>query len=747
MAKIHVLEKHVVELIAAGEVVERPSSVIKELVENSIDAGATTISVEIQRGGIAYMRVTDNGGGIAREDVPKAFLRNATSKVESAEDLDGIGTLGFRGEALASICAVSRVTLLTRTEEELAGTSYQIEGGEELALEDAGCAKGCTIVVRDLFYNTPARMKFLKKDVSEANAVAGVMDRAALSHPEISFRFVRDHKETLSTPGDRQLRSCIYAVYGKDFTAGLIPVDYAYNGIKVRGFISKPSAVRPNRSMQHFFINGRFVKSKTAMVALEQAFKGSIMAGKFPSCVLHLSVPWEAVDVNVHPSKIEVRFLNEKPIFDAVYHGVKSALLSGDQRKEMILPRPKLDPPASQPEQIRLAAKPAIGPAAQVTAEKEARLLTSQTEQAPNSSLGAYEKVVSGSAGRLAQSQQAPLGKAPDKAFPQTASGPAVAGTSHIGENAADKKPPSSLPGIGAAGRIPVPYEENEPEIYLPVKRQTAIPAVRDFISSPFSFSDEASKPKAAGEAPGDTGFEAAAADRGRKAEPKAQELSEEAAGEKPESSRQAAAAEPPREEAGLQPFGEKRQRLVGEAFRTYLIIEYGDDELLLIDKHAAHERILYEKLKKESGKSCAQYLLEPIPVTLDKNEYAAVLENQKLFWEAGFEVEDFGGGSVLVRSAPLSLEQEDIASSLMEIAGHLLENKTDMSTEKLDWLYHNIACRAAVKAGQITSDQELIALAVALRENPEIRYCPHGRPVSITLKKREIEKQFGRIQ
>ena len=395
---------------------------------------------------------------------------------------------------------------------------------------------------------------------------------------------------------------------------------------------------------------------------------------------------------------------------------MKSALLSGDQRKEMILPRPKLDPPASQPEQIRLAAKPAIGPAAQVAAEKEARLLTSQTEQAPNSSLGAYEKVVSGSAGRLAQPQQAPLGKAPDKAFPQTASGPAVAGTSHIGENAADKKPPSSLPGIGAAGRIPVPYEENEPEIYLPVKRQTAIPAVRDFISSPFSFSDEASKPKAAGEAPGDTGFEAAA-------------------------------AEPPREEAGLQPFGEKRQRLVGEAFRTYLIIEYGDDELLLIDKHAAHERILYEKLKKESGKSCAQYLLEPIPVTLDKNEYAAVLENQKLFWEAGFEVEDFGGGSVLVRSAPLSLEQEDIASSLMEIAGHLLENKTDMSTEKLDWLYHNIACRAAVKAGQITSDQELIALAVALRENPEIRYCPHGRPVSITLKKREIEKQFGRIQ
>ncbi|MFQ9952786.1 MAG: DNA mismatch repair endonuclease MutL, partial [Clostridium sp.] len=336
MGKIHVLDKHVAELIAAGEVVERPSSVIKEVVENAIDAGATSITVEIQHGGTTFMRVTDDGCGIAREDVPKAFIRHATSKVYQQDDLDHIGTLGFRGEALASICAVSKVTLLTRTQEELAGTHYQIDGGEsESGCEDAGCPVGTTLVIRDLFYNTPARMKFLKKDVSEANAVAGVVDRIALSHPEISIRFIRDGKNQLQTPGDGQLKSCIYAVYGKEFTGGLIPVDYQLDGVKVTGFVSKPSASRPTRSMQHFFINGRYVKSRTAMAALEEAFKGSIMVGKFPSCVLHLEISCEAVDVNVHPAKIEVRFINERPIFEAVYHGVKSALLAGDSRSEL----------------------------------------------------------------------------------------------------------------------------------------------------------------------------------------------------------------------------------------------------------------------------------------------------------------------------------------------------------------------------------------------------------------------------
>ncbi len=330
MSKINVLDKHIAELIAAGEVVERPASVIKELVENSIDAGAASITVEIKNGGITYMRVTDNGSGIARDDVAVAFLRHATSKVHSQDDLESISTLGFRGEALASIAAVARVELLTATQGELAGTRYEIDGGVEQTCEDAGCAQGTTLVVRDLFYNTPARMKFLKKDVVEANAIAAVMDRIALSHPEISVRFIRDSRETLNSPGDGKLKSAVYAVFGKEFTAGLIPVEYELNGVKLSGFISKPASARPNRSMQHFFINGRYIKSRTAMVALEEAFKGSLMVGKVPACVLHMGISYQAVDVNVHPSKIEVRFINEKPVFDAVYHGVKTALHRGD---------------------------------------------------------------------------------------------------------------------------------------------------------------------------------------------------------------------------------------------------------------------------------------------------------------------------------------------------------------------------------------------------------------------------------
>ena len=333
MAHIQVLDKHTAELIAAGEVVERPSSVVKELLENTIDAGAKNVSLDIRAGGIQSIAITDNGSGIAREDVPTAFLRHATSKVRTESDLEAIGTLGFRGEALASIAAVARVEMTTRTKEELAGTRYVIEGGEEILLEDAGCPQGTTIVVRDLFYNVPARMKFLKKDVSEGNAVAGVVDRIALSHPEVSIRFVREGKEELLTPGDGDLHSCIYAVFGREFAGGLMPVDYTLGGVHVHGFLCKPAAARANRTMQHFFINGRYVKTRTAMAAMEQAYKGSIMVGKFPSCVLHLDMPAETVDANVHPAKIEVRFINEKPVFDAVYHAVRTALESGDTRR------------------------------------------------------------------------------------------------------------------------------------------------------------------------------------------------------------------------------------------------------------------------------------------------------------------------------------------------------------------------------------------------------------------------------
>lgn len=622
MSKINVLDKHIAELIAAGEVVERPASVIKELVENSIDAGSSAITVEVKNGGITYMRVTDNGCGISRADVPVAFLRHATSKVHGQDDLDSIATLGFRGEALASVAAVSHVEFLTRAAEELAGTRYVIDGGSEQSCDDAGCAQGATIIVRDLFYNTPARMKFLKKDVVEANAIAAVLDKIALSHPEISLRFLRDARETLHTPGDGKLKSAVYAVYGKEFTTGLIPVNYELNGVKVWGFVSKPSAARPNRSMQQFFINGRYVKSRTAMVAMEEAFKGSLMVGKMPACVLHMGVSFQSVDVNVHPSKIEVRFVNEKPIFDAVYHGVKTALNQGDAPNVMQISHPVLSP-FSQPEapvQLILPAAP-------------------KTEQAPPA-LPPVEKP-----------QQVHTYAVSDVKVPQF----------HSDYTVKPDAPPAPQPEL-------LPSEPEEVQEML-----THI-------------------------------------------------------AEEPENS------EP-----------QKAVKLVGEAFGTYIIMERGNGELLFIDKHAAHERMLYERLKAEGGQAVQQMLLQPVTVTLDKNEYSAVLNSIETYAAAGFEIEDFGSGTVIVRSAPLILGGEDVADAVMEIAGYLESAKNDITTEQLDWLYHNVACRAAVKAGDESSPQELAVLAQRM-ETEDIRYCPHGRPVSIIMKKKDLERQFGRV-
>lgn len=641
MSKINVLDKHIAELIAAGEVVERPSSVIKELVENSIDAGASAITVEIKNGGITYMRVTDNGSGIARSDAPIAFLRHATSKVQNQDDLENIATLGFRGEALASVAAVARVELLTRTQEELAGTRYVIDGGEEQSCDDAGCAQGATIIVRDLFYNTPARMKFLKKDLVEANAIAAVLDRIALSHPEISLRFLRDSRETLHTPGDGRLKSAVYAVYGKEFTTGLIPVEYELNGVKLWGFVSKPAAARPNRSMQQFFINGRYVKSRTAMVAMEEAFKGSLMVGKVPACVLHLGISYHAVDVNVHPSKIEVRFINEKPIFDTVYHGIKTALNQGDAPSVMSLNKPVLSPFANPEPSVQLQLTPA-----------------SKAEQ-----------VIPQSIRPLVQPLEKPAEPTRDYAVSDV-----------------------------QAPRFHTDYEVKQIEIPAP-------------------------QPVAA-----------------QKAEPEyGNTVTEQVA---TEDFRSAESISVPQAEAAE---SQKSERLLGEAFGTYIILERGNDELVFIDKHAAHERMLYEQLKAEGGQAVQQMLLQPVTVTLDKNEYAAVLDSIDTYAAAGFEIEDFGSGTVLVRSAPLILGGEDVADAVMEIAGYLQSAKSDITTEKLDWLYHNVACRAAVKAGDESRPQELIALARRM-ENEDIRYCPHGRPVSIIMKKRDLERQFGRV-
>lgn len=643
MGKINVLEKQIAELIAAGEVVERPASVAKELVENAVDAGATDVTVEIRHGGTTFLRVADDGCGIERDDVPLAFVRHATSKIGRRDDLDGIGTLGFRGEALASVAAVAHVEFLTRTEEELAGTHYVIDGDGEQACEDAGCPKGTTIVVRDLFYNTPARMKFLKKDVTEGNAIAAVVDKTALSHPEVSFRFIRDGKETLHSPGDGRLKSAVYAVYGKQFTSGLIPVDYELGGVRISGFVSKPSAARPNRSMQNFFINGRYVRTRTASVALEEAFKGSLMVGKIPACVLHITIPFGAVDVNVHPTKLEVRFINEKPIFDAVYHGVKTALNQGDEPPVFALPQEK---------------KPAYTPESPVV----------QIRLAP-----------------AAPQEQ------PENHFPAVS--PPVQGKSYaVHDSVCDIE----------ADDIPDP------------------PARENSFSSTFSADYEKREPQPQGSV--------------NSVQPSADFESESGS-----------AAAPPLSAQPEEDERETPEKLIGEAFETYIVLERGDS-LVFVDKHAAHERMLYEKLKNEGGEAFGQMLLEPIPVILEKNEYSAVLESLEVCRKAGFELEDFGGGTVLVRSAPMILGDGDVAGSVMEIAGYLSENKNDLTTQKIDWLYHNVACRAAVKAGDNTSPLELAELARRV-EREDVRYCPHGRPVSFLLRRRDLERQFGRIQ
>lgn len=651
MGVINVLDKHVAELIAAGEVVERPASVIKELVENAIDAGAKHITVEIKNGGTTFMRVTDDGCGIAKDDVKTAFLRHATSKVKLEGDLDKISTLGFRGEALASISAVSRLQLITRNKDEDIGSSYLTEGGEEKCFEDAGCPVGSTFVVRDLFYNIPARAKFLKKDVSEGNAVSNIIDKTALSHPEIAFTYIRDGKQALKTFGDGKLLSAVYSVFGREFAGGLIPVDYQLDAIKVRGFISKPVHARPNRNMQNFFINGRYVRSRTASVALEEAFKHSIMVGKFPSCVIELELPYEMIDVNVHPAKIEVRFINERPVFDAVYHAVKSSLLQFDTQKQasfktdsafndirktntfqtadVVLNRPRQPEPKADASSIK--------PQIDIANAGEFKAIKTNVAD----SRDPFD-IISPQAVKNAKHEESFL---PD---PQKSSAPLF-----VNEPVVEKP-------------LPVFEETNEP--------------IKDEAPQPMLFTP-----------------------------------------------------------------AENELRYIGEAFGAYIIVERNKKELLLIDKHAAHERIIYEKLKAEKAGSSLQLLLQPISVTLGKEEYNAAVGNLDLFAACSFEVEDFGNSTVLVRGAPQYIDASEIADCVTEMADYIAMGKTDIFSEKMDWFYHNVACRSAVKAGDNNSPQELIEIVKTLEKNPDIRYCPHGRPITIVMKKSEIERQFGR--
>ena len=707
MGRINVLDKHTAELIAAGEVVERPSSVVKELLENSIDAGATQITVEIMHGGIDYLRITDNGCGILKEDVRNAFKRNATSKISVDSDLEKIGTLGFRGEALASISSVSKVQLITKAKEENIGSAYEIDGGEEISFDDAGCPDGTTFIMRNLFYNVPARYKFLKKDVAEGNAVASVIDKIALSHPEIAITFIRDNKRVLKTAGDGKLMSSIYAVYGRYFASTLIPVDYELNGMKLKGYISRPTNGRANRNMQNTFINGRFVKSRTISVALEEACKGSIMIGKFPSCVLNLQISPEAVDVNVHPSKIEVRFINERPVFDTVYHGVKSALLRGDSRKEAVLNH------------------------------------NNTVNIKPLNPFNLANKVINKESPKSVQ-------KASEKPREKSIFGELDLQTKNVKYNKVNKVSDSS-----SVQKKYMEFLENNKK--LSENNQTTNNTVCNNINNNVinNVSTESKIETKVDEVKEDTSlnqevqkvnpFEELELE---KITPEAKNISEEKKSNVDvvlPTERQTNSSSENIEIKTLIDEDKQSFRFIGEAMNTYIIVETDNNKLVLIDKHAAHERIIFEKLKREKGTGSVQLLLIPITVTLEKNEYTVAIEHLDMFKNVGFDVEDFGNGTLIVRSAPSYLRNDDIEDTIIEICGYIAENRKNVMSEHMEWIYHNISCRSAIKAGDSSTAKELIDIAKTVFSDDSIRYCPHGRPVCIELSKYEIEKQFGR--
>lgn len=637
MPKINLLPKEVAELIAAGEVVERPASVIKELVENSIDAGANNITVEINRGGISYLRITDNGCGIDFDDVPTAFLRHATSKIKNDGDLNAIATLGFRGEALAAISSVSKAEMFTKPKDSELGTHYIIEGGEERLYEETGCPDGTTIVIRDIFYNTPARMKFLKKDVSEANAAAAVVDRIALSHPEIAFKFIRDGKQTLNTAGDGKTSGTVYSVLGRELAGTLIPVSGERERIAVSGLTCKPVSCRPTRNYQFVFLNGRLVRSGTVTAAAEQAYKNSAMIGKFPAFVLYLTVPFDAVDVNVHPAKTEVRFSDERRIFDAVYSAVKNSLTEGDTRPEV-----KLKEPVFNPFQ---------------------RLKTEEYRQ---------------------QAIKEPT--VAERAYPQSIS-------LHNNKSNTTLRSPSRPLFMDNYSTVGPHGEKTEPVLSTkePVKTEIIPTAPKSEISVQPTRTQNVSV-----------------------------DITKDIEDERPEII------------------------LIGEAFLTYIIVQMGDS-IFMIDKHAAHERILFNELK---SKQCVavQALLTPVTAVLPREEYSAVIQNTEELSRAGFEIEDFGNSAVRILSVPSALTASDAEDLISELAESLIKNHS-AEVEKLDELYHTVACKAAIKAGSRTSPQEKQKLAERVLYSDDIMYCPHGRPVAFEISRRELEKQFGRIQ
>lgn len=712
MAVIHVLDKHTAELIAAGEVVERPASVVKELLENSIDAGATQVTVSIESGGVKLIEISDNGTGIEAEYISTAFIRHATSKIETPDDLTNIHTLGFRGEALASIASVARVELTTRTEVDEFATVYRIEGGEEVSREPGARAVGTTIRVKDLFYNTPARMKFLKKDSSEGTFVSDTVTHVALSHPEVSVKFIREGKLQYVTPGDGQLRGAAYAVLGREFSRDLIELKNQEGVYRITGLVTPPKSCRASRSMQHFYINGRYVRNRTMMAGMEMAFKGTMMQGKFPGGILLLEMPADLVDVNVHPAKIEARFARENDVFDVVYHAVKLALAQpGTGERLFTFEADKEEEKAEN-------------------SKKDTDIIKNDVK---NNSFTGLSAIIRGQADPGVLPQQhwepakpaaAPQQPAPAAAMqiPTAPSEPRWKGSAQ-NEDMLDPFVTLHSPKLETT-KAPEPFRAAASETQLDVEPEfgeTKLHSPQDHMAA-WNPAQEAPKeePESA---------------PGTETEPDAPEAAEQ----------ETVLAEP--EQMNFDPTADQPEplRYVGEVFRTYILAERGD-ELCLIDKHAAHERQLYEKLAANYGNVPSQMLLEPAAIDLAAEEKQALLDNIPLLENAGLEIADFGGNTVVLRAVPADVEPQNAESLLVEIANKLLKGGHDALNEHTEWVLHSISCRAAIKAGDKSSPQELLALAEKILSGEVPPFCPHGRPCVLKLTRKELEKQFGRI-
>ena len=712
MAVIHVLDKHTAELIAAGEVVERPASVVKELLENSIDAGATQVTVSIESGGVKLIEISDNGTGIEAEYISTAFIRHATSKIETPDDLTNIHTLGFRGEALASIASVARVELTTRTEVDEFATVYRIEGGEEVSREPGARAVGTTIRVKDLFYNTPARMKFLKKDSSEGTFVSDTVTHVALSHPEVSVKFIREGKLQYVTPGDGQLRGAVYAVLGREFSRDLIELKNQEGVYRITGLVTPPKSCRASRSMQHFYINGRYVRNRTMMAGMEMAFKGTMMQGKFPGGILLLEMPADLVDVNVHPAKIEARFARENDVFDVVYHAVKLALAQpGTGERLFTFEADKEEEKAEN-------------------SKKDTDIIKNDVK---NNNFTGLSAIIRGQADPGVLPQQhwepanpaaAPQQPAPSAAMqiPTAPSVPRWKGSAQ-NEDLLDPFVTLHSPKLETT-KAPEPFRAAASETQLDVEPEfgeTKLHSPQDHMAA-WNPAQEAPKeePESA---------------PGAETEPDAPEAAEQ----------ETVLAEP--EQMNFDPTADQPEplRYVGEVFRTYILAERGD-ELCLIDKHAAHERQLYEKLAANYGNVPSQMLLEPAAIDLAAEEKQALLDNIPLLENAGLEIADFGGNTVVLRAVPADVEPQNAESLLVEIANKLLKGGHDALNEHTEWVLHSISCRAAIKAGDKSSPQELLALAEKILSGEVPPFCPHGRPCVLKLTRKELEKQFGRI-